>query len=57
MKSFCRVSVLAAALLAFSLPSFAQDDLEELLKESAEDGRKLVGAYVAPVMKSLSLGD
>jgi hypothetical protein len=56
MKSIYRVSVLAAIFAAVSFPSFAQDDIEELLKESADDGRKLVGAYVAPVMKSLSLG-
>jgi hypothetical protein len=56
MRLFCRVSVLVAVFAAFSLPSFAQDDIEELLQESVEDGRKLVGAYVAPVMKSLSLG-
>lgn len=56
MKSFCRVSVLAVAFLAFSLPSFAQDDIEELLQESVVDGRKLIGAYVDPFMKSLSLG-
>jgi hypothetical protein len=56
MRSFYRVSVLAAAFAAFSLPAFAQDDIEKLLQESVEDGRKLVGAYVAPVMKSLSLG-
>jgi hypothetical protein len=56
MRLFCRVSVLVAVFATFSLPSFAQDDIEELLQESVEDGRKLVGAYVAPVMKSLSLG-
>jgi hypothetical protein len=56
MRLFCRVSVLVAVFAAFSLPSFAQDDIDELLQESVEDGRKLVNAYVAPVMKSLSLG-
>lgn len=56
MKLFYRVSVLVAVLAASALPSFAQDDLEQLLEGSIDDGRKLVGAYVAPVMKSLSLG-
>jgi hypothetical protein len=56
MRSFYRVSVLVAAFTAFSLPSFAQDDLEQLLQESVVDGRKLIGAYVDPFMKSLSLG-
>lgn len=56
MKLFCRVSILAAALLSFSFPSLGQDDIEELLQESVVDGRKLIGAYVDPFMKSLSLG-
>lgn len=56
MRSFYRASILLAVLTAFSLPSFAQDDIEELLQESVVDGRKLIGAYVDPFMKSLSLG-
>jgi hypothetical protein len=56
MRSFYRASVLAAAFVALSLPSFAQDDVEKLLEEGVEDGRKLIGAYVDPLMKSLSLG-
>ncbi len=56
MRSFCRVSVLFAVFAAFSIPSFAQDDIEELLQESVVDGRKLIGAYVDPFMKTLSLG-
>ncbi|HEY0771953.1 MAG TPA: DUF6588 family protein, partial [Sphingobacteriaceae bacterium] len=55
MKSFCRVSVFAAVFAAFALPAFAQDDLEELLQENVVDGRKLIGAYVQPFTKSLSL--
>lgn len=47
-------SLLCLTILA--LPSFAQDDLEDLLVESVEDGRKLVGAYISPFMKSISLG-
>lgn len=59
MRLFCRVSVLVAVFATFSLPSFAQediDDIDKLLEESVEDGRKLIGAYVDPLMKSLSLG-
>lgn len=56
MRLFCRVSVLVAVFATVSLPSFAQDDIDELLKESVDDGRKLIGAYVDPLMKSLSLG-
>ncbi|HEY0743951.1 MAG TPA: DUF6588 family protein [Chryseosolibacter sp.] len=56
MKLFCRVSVLIALLAASALPSFAQDDIEELLEGSISDANKLIGAYVDPVMKSLSLG-
>ena len=55
MRLFCRVSVLVAVFATFSLPLCAQDDLEKLLEESVDDGRKLIGAYVDPVMKSLSL--
>jgi hypothetical protein len=46
MRFFCRAAFLIAAFTVLALPSFAQDDLEKLLKESAEDGRKLIGAYV-----------
>lgn len=34
----------------------AQDDLNKFLEESVEDGEKLIGGYVTPLMKSLSLG-
>ena len=36
--------------------SFAQDDLDNLLTESLEDGTKLIKGYVDPFMKSVSLG-
>lgn len=36
--------------------AFAQDDLDKLLKNSVEDGNKLVKGYVDPFMKSFSLG-
>ena len=40
----------------FSMPALAQEDIDDLLVESVEDGRKLIGAYVSPFMKSVSLG-
>ncbi len=48
---------LCITLLALvAAPAIAQDDLNELLTESMEDGEKLVQAYVSPFMKSVSLG-
>lgn len=34
----------------------AQDDIDQLLNESIGDGRKLINAYLAPFMNSVSLG-
>ena len=34
----------------------AQDELDTFLGESVQDGEKLIGAYISPLMKSLSLG-
>lgn len=38
-----------------SLVHAQEEDIDRLLTESVEDGRKLIGAYVEPVMKSISL--
>lgn len=49
----------AVLFLSFALlcaPAVAQEELDQLLVESVEDGRKLVGAYISPFMKSVSLG-
>lgn len=43
------------ALLA-AVPSGAQDDIDQLMEESIDDGRKLISAYVSPFMNSLSVG-
>ncbi|MDQ2657735.1 MAG: hypothetical protein M3Y60_09970 [Bacteroidota bacterium] len=43
-------------LALVAAPAVAQDDLNELLTESMEDGEKLIKAYVSPFMKSVSLG-
>lgn len=34
----------------------AQDEIDKFLGESVQDGSKLIGGYVTPLMKSLSLG-
>jgi hypothetical protein len=34
----------------------AQDDIDQLMNESIDDGRKLVTAYISPFMQSVSLG-
>jgi hypothetical protein len=56
MKSFFRTVLALAFTLATITPSLAQDDIDQLLNESIDDGRKLISAYVSPFMKSLSLG-
>jgi len=43
-------------LLILAKPALAQDEIDQLLEESVEDGRKLIGAYVSPFMNSVSLG-
>src|SRR5688572_2615565 len=55
MKFFKRRVLLLAMASIFSLPALAQDDLEKLLEEGVEDGRKLISAYADPFMKTLSL--
>lgn len=56
MKRIYRiVSVVSLAVLS-ATTSFAQDDLEELLNRSLDDGKKLVKGYVSPFMNSVSLG-
>lgn len=42
--------------LATVSPAIAQDEIDQLLNESIDDGRKLISAYVSPFMKSVSLG-
>ncbi len=47
----------AALLLSFiSLHASAQDDLNQLLKNDIEDSKILIGEYISPFMKSVSLG-
>jgi hypothetical protein len=56
MRFFTRVLFLAGLVAGTAVQSFAQEDIDQLLSESIEDGEKLIGAYVAPVMKSVSAG-
>jgi hypothetical protein len=56
MKRFSRIVLLLSSFLsAFAITANAQDDIEKLLKESLADGKILIGAYVSPMMKSVSL--
>src|SRR5688572_13671443 len=50
-----RVFLLGLTMVS-SVPSFAQDEIDELLKESINDGGKLITAYTSPFMHALSLG-
>lgn len=56
MKSALRIVYVLSFFLVSALPTFAQDDLDQLMNESIDDGRKLISAYVSPVMNSVSLG-
>jgi len=42
--------------LTFIYQANAQDDIDQFLEESAEDGEKLIGAYISPAIKAFSLG-
>lgn len=54
---FLRLAALAG-MLAFTATTttYAQDDIDKLIRESAADGEKLVGGYIGPAMKSFALG-
>lgn len=56
MKSTLRIIFLMGFALLAAVPSVAQDDIDQLMEESIDDGRKLINAYVSPFMNSLSLG-
>jgi hypothetical protein len=55
MRSLKQI-MLSMALVAITFfQAKAQDDINELLKESVKDGEKLIGAYIDPAMKSISI--
>src|SRR5688500_4143257 len=55
INAFKRI-VLAIALPLFPLQAFAQDVLHEFLKENIDDSKVIMGEYISPLMKSVSLG-
>ena len=56
MKPILRIVIAFAFTLATVLPTAAQDEIDHLMNESIEDGRKLINAYLSPFMNSVSLG-
>ena len=56
MKPICRIVFLLFFALVSARPALAQDEIDQLMSESIDDGRKLIGAYISPFMKSVSLG-
>ncbi|MEZ4973150.1 MAG: DUF6588 family protein [Cyclobacteriaceae bacterium] len=57
MKKIYSIALLALVfILSYPIASSAQDDIDQFLSESAEDGEKLVGAYIAPAIKAFSIG-
>jgi hypothetical protein len=55
VNKFKRI-VLAITLPLMSLPAFAQEDFDQFLKSDLEDSKVLLGEYISPFMKSVSLG-
>ncbi|HRK53514.1 MAG TPA: hypothetical protein PK185_06345 [Cyclobacteriaceae bacterium] len=51
-----RILLILMLSLTFISQSNAQDDIDQFLKESVEDGEKLIGAYISPAIKAFSLG-
>lgn len=51
-----RILLILMLSLTFISRSNAQDDIDQFLKESVEDGEKLIGAYISPAIKAFSLG-
>lgn len=56
MKLSKQFSAILCLIFVTASTAFAQDDIDQLLKGSIEDAEKLVGAYVSPLMKSVSSG-
>jgi len=42
--------------MTFTYQARAQDGLDQFLEESIQDGEKLIGGYISPLMKSLAVG-
>src|SRR5215204_3895208 len=50
------ISALFGTLIFLSIGSFAQDGFTEFIKEDLEDSKKLMEAYITPLMKGANLG-
>jgi len=55
MKRIITVLLLLTSMLV-TQRALAQDDIDQFLGESVEDGEKLIGAYISPAIKAFSLG-
>ena len=56
MRSFCRIVLLLSFILPTAPLAHAQDEIDQFMNASIDDGRKLINAYISPFMNSLSLG-
>jgi hypothetical protein len=56
MNWFSRGILLLAILCFSTFKTFAQDEIGDYLQGNVRDAEKLLNAYVAPAMKSISLG-
>lgn len=56
MKFPARITCFLFFSFSAIAPSFAQDEIDQLMNESIDDGRKLISAYLNPFMNSVSLG-
>jgi hypothetical protein len=56
MNWFSRGILLLTVLCLISFKSSAQDEIAEYLEGNVNDAEKLLGAYVSPAMKAISLG-
>ena len=56
MKSFCRIVLLLFFVAPTARSVQAQNEMDQFLNESMDDGHKLISAYINPFMNSLSLG-
>jgi Family of unknown function (DUF6588) len=55
MRKLITIAVFISGFIGAN-QAFAQDEIDKLLKESLDDGKKMVTEYVSPFMKALSLG-
>lgn len=56
MRFLVRIQTALGLLLLSASSSFAQEGVDQFLEESVSDAKKLIGAYVGPFMKSVTLG-